>query len=243
MNSRQVQSLLAYRLGLTRWLFIHIPKNAGTAIRKTPELRWRMIGADPMFHVSKDYVATVRKVMSEQGQHHGLQHARLRDIKPSVRARVQPVAVVRNPWARVVSRYRFALLAAEQGSRWAGPPPESFEAFLDTRHEDGNRPYFWHRAIRGWYPQADYVTDEGGAVAADVLRQEHMDTEVPAYFGLDKPIARRNVTVGAKKDWRSFYTPETIQIVADWYAADIDTFGFDFDTGATRNIWSDEAGR
>ena len=237
MNARQLQSILAYRLGLARWLFIHIPKNAGTALRKAPELRWRMIGADPAFHVSRDYVRTVRGVMAEQGQHHGLQHARLRDIDPKVRARLQPVAILRNPWARTVSRYRFALLAAEQGSRWAQAAPESFEAFLETRHTDGGRPYFWHRAIRGWHPQADYVTDESGVIAADVLRQETMAEDAPVYFGLNRPIARRNVTVSGSSDWRSYYTDRTIQIVADWYATDIDTFGFDFDSPATRNIW------
>ncbi|WP_306461210.1 hypothetical protein [Shimia sediminis] len=162
----------------------------------------------------------------------------MRDIKTDVRARLQPVAIVRNPWARTVSRFRFAKMAAEKGSPWAGTPPDSFEAFLENRHVDGGRPYFWHRAIRGWYPQVDYVTDESGAIAADVLRQEEMDHDVPAYFGLDQPIARRNVTTGAKSNWQSYYTPSTIQIVADWYASDIDTFGFDFDTGATRNYWA-----
>ncbi len=33
------------------------------------------------------------------------------------------------------------------------------------------------------------------------------------------------------------YTPETIKIIADWYKADIDMFGYDFDGGPTKNIW------
>jgi hypothetical protein len=36
------------------------------------------------------------------------------------------------------------------------------------------------------------------------------------------------------------YTPETIQIVADWYQDDIDMWGYDFDTGANKNYWTGE---
>ncbi len=37
--------------------------------------------------------------------------------------------------------------------------------------------------------------------------------------------------------YRDIYTPETIQIVADWYSDDINYFGFDFGTAATRNYY------
>ena len=40
-----------------------------------------------------------------------------------------------------------------------------------------------------------------------------------------------------KGSYMDIYTPETIQLVADWYKADIDMWGYDFDTGAQKNIW------
>jgi hypothetical protein len=242
MTLREMQAILDYRLGRARWLFIHSPKNAGVSVRKAPELRHRIIGADPYFHVSRAYTRELARTMRERGEHHGFQHARLRDIAPGVRARLQPVAILRNPWARVVSRYRFAETAAAHGKSDAGYAAPSFEAFLEERHDYGHLPFYWHRAIRGWYPQLDYVTDEAGRIGADLLRMEHMDAEVPRYFGLAAPLAPRNVSVTAPgerprlaTDWKGYYTPRTIQIVADWYAADIDTFGFDFDSAATRN--------
>ena len=94
-----------------------------------------------------------------------------------------------------------------------------------------------HRAVRGWYPAYDYVSDSKDNVRCDILRLEHIDEELPKYFGFEKMHLRpRNVT-GYKKDYKDFYTKETIQIVADWYKKDIDYFGFDFDTGATRNLY------
>ena len=234
-----VRAMIALYSGSARYLFLHIPKNAGVSMRVAPALRWKMVGVHKTFLKDTAYLDDLRLAMGAAGQHHGIAHARLRDVKPWITYRLRPVAILRNPWARTVSRFRFARLIEDQGARFSSVPTSSFEAFLDTRHEDGNRPFFWHRAVRGWYPQRDYVVDHEGRIAADLLRQEHLTEETTAYFGLAQPIAPRNVTRrGDQVDWRSFYTPQTVQIVADWYASDIQTFGFDFDSAATRNCWA-----
>ena len=36
---------------------------------------------------------------------------------------------------------------------------------------------------------------------------------------------------------KDYYTEKTIQIVADWYQKDIDYWGFDFDSSATKNYY------
>ncbi|WP_412506781.1 hypothetical protein [Roseovarius sp. SYSU LYC5161] len=156
MNLRELSATTIYQLGLARWLFIHIPKNAGMAIRKNPELSNCLVSADPWFHFNRNYTQELAAYMAERGEHHGFQHARLRDIRADVRARLQPVAVVRNPWARVVSRYRFARTAIEIGTADDDYVAPTFEAFLEERHVHGNLPFYWHRAIRGWYLQKDY---------------------------------------------------------------------------------------
>lgn len=234
MNTRELQSIFFYHLGLSKYLFLHIPKNAGVAIRKSRELSRRIVSADPYFHASRQYTRELKSYMDGRGEHHGYQHARWRDIDPAVWSRLKPVAVIRNPWARCVSRYRFALLAAKAQSRFPTTNATSFEMFLEERHKFGELPFYWHRAIRGWYPQADYVTDNEGHIRVDILRQEALGQDAMRYFSLSSPIVRRNRS-GEGVDYRSFYTPQTIQIVADWYKADIDLFGFDFDSGATRN--------
>lgn len=236
MTLRELRAILVWKLGIARWLFIHIPKNAGVSIAKHPELANSVVRADPYFHISRDYTRDLARVMAEQGEHHGFQHARLRDIRPGVLDRLQPVAIVRNPWARVVSRYRFAQTAVDHDKADAAYAAGSFEAFLEERHEYGNRPYYWHRAIRGWYPQADYVTDQAGVVQADILRQEDLAREATRYFGLTNPPKPRNVSTRDRgRRYQDYYSDRTVQIVADWYARDIETFGFDFDSPATRN--------
>jgi hypothetical protein len=175
--------------------------------------------------------------MGAKGGNPGYEHARLRDVDLSVRKATRAFAIVRNPWSRTVSRFKFAL----QTRAYAGAKPDfsvsEFEAFLEERHQWAHEPYFWHRAVAGWYPQQDYVLDEQGNIAADILRQEHLSAEMQTYLGFESELKRRNISTTSRANYRDLYTDRTIGIVADWYAADIDRFGFDFDTPATRNVY------
>ena len=63
------------------------------------------------------------------------------------------------------------------------------------------------------------------------------------YFKLPSMSRARNVTRLNKGTYKDLYNEKTIQIVADWYKDDIETWGFDFDTGATKNYWSANAWR
>ena len=180
----------------------------------------------------------------------GWLHARWRDIRDDHKKDRTAFAMVRNPWSRVVSRYTFALHVA--GNRGVAPRDvggrRQFLDFLDMRHEWGGKPYFWHRAILGWYPQKDYVVDEDGELRCDILRFEHFDEDTMAYFGLGSPLGFRNVSngdraanrrkVSGRRDYREYYDAETRGIVEDWYRDDVEFFGFDFDGPATRNIWA-----
>ncbi|MEM6595326.1 MAG: sulfotransferase family 2 domain-containing protein [Pseudomonadota bacterium] len=237
MTLRELRAIACLKLGIAKWLFIHIPKNAGVAMAKHPELTNKLVRPEGSFHISRAYTEELLSIMAENHEHHGKQHARWRDVKPSVRDKLQAVAIVRNPWSRVVSRYRFARTVAKSGKSPQHEAPESFDAFLEQRHEYGGRPFYWHRAIRGWYPQSDYVTDEQGRLRTDILRQEQLSQDVPTYFGVTDPPKPRNLSRHKEKQsYQDFYSPRTIQVVADWYASDIELFGFDFDTPATRNF-------
>ena len=222
-------------------LFIHIPKCGGMTIRHSDYLRGRIILGSRENHISKQYSSNVLKTMNQSGDHHGFEHARWRDIAVGVRAKYQAFAICRNPWDRVVSRYFFAkkVIEVEKKESPSYADVSSFEAFLEERHKWGNQKYYWHRAVRGWFPTWDHVSDTAGQnLACDMLRLEHLNQDVCAYFKIKEMSRPRNVTGLNKLTYMDMYTPQTLQIVADWYKKDIDFWGFDFDTGATRNYWA-----
>lgn len=226
-------------------LFIHIPKNGGMTLRKNSAIRQHIILSKPSYFKSKAYYDGVKKTMETIGDHPGYEHARWRDLNPELLNKYTSFAIVRNPWARVVSRFMFAkkVIYEEETSDHYGDKNyadvSSFEAFLEERHKWGNKKYMWHRAIRGWYPALDHVSDLENEVQCDIIRLEHFNNELPRYLRMNYlkgDIERRNVT-GYKQDYKSFYNKKTIQIIADWYSRDIDYWGFDFDSSATRNTY------
>jgi len=217
-------------------LFVHIPKTGGMSIRQAHPPGVVLAGRG--HQISPEYTRAVEAKMRQRGEHHGLEHCPWRYASDAYRA-LPAFAVVRNPWARTASRYYFARQVAQQGK------PESvhydadmsFDEFLEERLAWGQEPYYWHRAVRGWYQQSLYVTDKTGSLRCDVLRLEHLAEELRAYMGATLPPRRRNVTAGGRP-YRELYTERQVQIVADWYAEDIEFFGFDFDGAARRNTWT-----
>lgn len=227
------------RMGLAqkKHLFIHIPKNGGMTVRKAPQIRRRRVAATRERLKSVAYADQLLATMNSTGDHHGYEHARLRDVNIWVRKSTIPFAVIRNPWARVVSRFTFARSAAERNASSSSYCADTFDEFLEERHVWGGKEFFWHRAIRGWYPQFDYLCDEDEQLAVNILRLENFAEEFAQYFKIDELIRRRNKSAKEGEDYRSFYNDKTIQIVADWYAKDIETFGFDFDSMAAKNTF------
>lgn len=221
-------------------VFIHIPKNAGMTIRRSPQLTNKILPAGPAVHKSPAYTKAVLNHMNRIGDHHGYEHARWRDCSPSITEAHGAFAVVRNPWDRVVSRYFFAkkVIEVEKKEPEGKHKIDSFESFLEERHEWGNMEFMWHRAIRGWYPAFDHVCDNNDKVRCDIMRFENLNQDLCRYFNIPEMSRARNVTALNKGTYQDMYTPETIQIVADWYKKDIDYWGFDFDTGAQKNYWN-----
>ncbi len=236
-SPRRFLAYIDYLIGNAKHLFIHIPKNAGVAIKRSPALKRTVVSSEPAFYASQEYVRELLSTMQANNEHHGYHHARLQDIHPNVIRNLQPIAVVRNPWSRTVSRYRFGRLAVEQGKIDSNAIADSFEGFLDERFRYGKKDFYWHRAIRGWFPQHDYVVDRAGNIAVHVLRQEKLSKEASSYFGFDGGVTKRNSSGVSVKPYQEYYTAKTEQVVADWYAIDIETFGFEFNSSATRNVY------
>ena len=213
MASNTILVTWTLKANLIKKLFIHIPKNGGTSVHKE----------------SKNILS--------------FGHDRWKDIPQDISNTCKAFAVIRNPWARVVSRYEMGLPVYNQPIN--GPPPRfmspvwverkvvdncgvafnTFEEFLETRHVWTDE---WYDPIRSWNTQYDYVCDGKGDIRCEILKLENIDNDLPKYLNIDiKQVVKENVGKYTK-DYKEYYNSKSIQIVADWYKKDIDTWGYDF---------------
>ena len=183
-------------------LFIHIPKNAGMTIRGSEVFQ------DKILPVQRKWIANFKdfnNAMKQYGERDvkGVEHARWRDVSSIITDQYQAFAVVRNPWSKVVSRYLFAKEAVQRGNIDPSyADTRSLEHFLHERNKWFDKKYTWYRAIRGWHPQLDHVTDLDGNVRCDILRVEHLKEDVLKYFNMTEMPRSRNVT-SIKEDYRT----------------------------------------
>ena len=220
-------------------IFVHIPKNAGMTIRHSAFLKDKILVNNQNTHKSREYTQELLDTMAMTGDHHGIEHARWKDLNPDYTKQFGAFAVIRNPWDRVVSRYFFAkkVIEVERKVDASYADVSCFEAFLEERHKWGKHPFMWHRAIRGWYPALDHVSDNAGNVRCDIIRFEQLNADLIKYFNIPQMSRARNVTALNEGSYRDMYNAETAKIVGDWYKDDIDYFGYDFDSGPSKNYW------
>lgn len=224
--------------------FIHIPKNAGSSIKAS--------------HIVNDFGIKIKLdniidkelcnlTLGKFGFQYDSNHCRYKDITDKERE-LKIFSIVRNPWEREVSKYfylkRFEDLSPED---YKGPRKRlvkkyskkgegfSFNSYLRMYDEFKNIPFMWLHASESFYNQLEYVTDDAGAIRCDILRHESVDSELELYFNGKAEIEKINSS--DKHDYKGYYNNKLMHKVYDMYRDDIETFGFDFDTSATKNIW------
>lgn len=195
------------------YLFIHIPKNAGTY---------------------------VRKIMP--GMNGGHDHVTMNDIKkkmPEMCENVFSFAILRNPWERCVSMYNFHVNTDSMDIKGWGKygmdiltkkNVNTFEDFVDLLYKHKNN-------IRGlgeivWEKQVHFVTDNHGAVIVDqLIKIENLEqelNEIKTRFGITIPNPSGKINVSNSKDYRLYYNDRTKSLVEEIYKEDIALTGYTF---------------
>lgn len=190
-------------------VFIHVPKAAGTSVSEA--VYGRFLG-----------------------------HIRAADVErwssPAVR-KLPRVAVIRNPWDRLVSAYRFVKRGSGVGGLSAGGVwrPEQYQTDAFDSFERFVREWLCTRDIRKldyvFQPQSLFVCDEHENIIVrhlcrfENLAEAHRVLEI---FVPDLPPLGRSNRSGTRVDYRKFYTPELAKLVGRIYEDDARNLGYRF---------------
>jgi hypothetical protein len=183
------------------FIFIHINKTGGTSIGQA-------IGLPGKRHL------TARQIIDVVGE--------------QAWAQAYKFAFVRNPWDKVVSQYEFRVRTDQNRM---GGHRISFRDWI--QRTIGGRPdarYIDRSHL--FLPQVEWLTDHAGRVEIQRIgRFEQLARDFAGIcqdLGIAPEVPHLNRTAG-RTHYRDYYDEETAELVARWYRADIERFGYAFD--------------
>ena len=214
-----------------RFLFVHIAKTGGTSVRSALEgRRWRDPWYWPMFLCSRLSHLSGHRIATKLPRHAKVIAAK--ELLPKeFFDSLFKFAFVRNPWDLQVSSFHH--IRRERPHYLGGH--DDFAGFLRWKL-DPARPYQYH-VDTSIELQSDYLVDLHGNLVVDFIgRYERLldDFETACRrIGISTPaLPHARQATDRSKDYRSYFTDETAELVARHFARDIEMLGYGFEPEA-----------
>jgi hypothetical protein len=186
-------------------LFIHVPKAAGTSVTRA------LYGLNGVGH----YRAT-----------------EARDLSPDNFAQLYRFSLIRNPWERLASAYRFFLAGGtnevplHNNDHIISELPDTFEEFVLEWLVNQN-PEKIHSVFM---PQYLFIYDELGQLLVhdvyDLSAISQLEKDLELRLGRPFNIALANTTPAEKRLSDMYSDPDVRKAVESFYAKDIELFGY-----------------
>ena len=200
-----------------KFVFLRLPKSAGKSIDTALKRYYMPL---PSVFRTKDKKEREEKTFSRHLSYRDcLHHIGSLDISTFFK-----FALVRNPWCRIASYY-FSKQEAQE-LNIPDPPPEKAAAILDA----GKYPILHCQQIQ--YLTEDMSTE--GRIAVDFVGRfeslrkdlDHIEQQIGIKINLPK---RKLGKAKGKKHYSLYYNEESIEMIRDLFAKDIEYFGYEFE--------------
>ncbi len=198
-----------------QFIFIHIPKNAGTSIARTLGLKVTS------HHTSQEIANLIGNKYQDFFK----------------------FCFVRNPWDRFLSLYNYARLKESYYHSAINPEKALYGKHLDydllssaslkecayylmegkLKHD-----HCWNQ----WNPQYTWIVNDTGKIIVDYIghveKMKENFTFITKRLGITNEIVYKNTSSQKKVFYRDCYDLETKKIVEEFYKKDIEIFGYEF---------------
>lgn len=184
-------------------IFIHIPRTGGTSILKLMAGKEKERDHSPWFQYKNSCPWAFKHYFK--------------------------FAIVRNPWDRFVSVYKY-LKKGGNGDKY-----DLFIRDYLNKYEDftdfvlNGFPDLYFRNILLFMPQTYYICDLKNQIMVDeIIKFENLNEEIKK-IQVFKNRNLQKINKSDDKNYKEFYNDETIAIIRKWYSNDIKTFGYAFE--------------
>ena len=201
-----------------RFIYIHPPKTAGTAVSVALGAVCGPDDAQIGDWPGASYAQP--EALKGLGKHAPLAMLKARPIWSDI-SEYRRVLSTRNSWDRMVSFYHWARAQDFEHIQIKIAKEHDFAGFLR------------HRRIQNSFrtaPYRNYIATPDFTLAAENLGEGLVG--LGAALGVDLSAPERINASGRQRDWRPYYSDETRALVADICAVDIADHGYEFDDAA-----------
>lgn len=181
------------------FIFVHINKTAGTSIGKA-------IGLPVKHHqTAKEIIAVIG--MDKWNS-------------------AYKFTLVRNPWDKVVSHYEYR---RKRNKTEVATRNISFLEWVKKTYGPEKDSFFYNNP-KAFQAQVEWLKDNENKISVDFVGKfESINKDfnhIACVIGLDAKLPHLNAS--KRRAYQSYYDDETMEIVANWFAEDIEVFGYSF---------------
>jgi len=207
-----------------QFIFFHIPKTAGNSIHAmldpyahftTKRIVNRVLSR---FRLNRHFAKIPHKKFKTYNRHVTAQE--LQNLIPkNAFSNFYKFAFVRNPWDWQVSLYHYILKT---------PNLEMYEIVNSLRDFDE---YLNWRVKKAKKLQRDFIADDAGNLMVDFVGKfENLQDDmrkVCSHLNLNFTLLP-HLNRSSHKDYRFYYTPQTVDLISKAFREDIELFGYNF---------------
>jgi chondroitin 4-sulfotransferase 11 len=150
---------------------------------------------------------------------------RIRELGVEAWKRRFTFAFVRNPWDRAVSHYHYRV---ETNQTALATRQVGFAEWVKRCY--GERDPFYYDQPKMFMPQLRWIRDDQERVCVDFVGR--FESIQPDFEHICKRLNRRSVLPHLKRSshrsYREYYDTKTLLTISDWFAEDIEYFGYEF---------------
>jgi hypothetical protein len=136
-------------------------------------------------------------------------------------------AIVRNPWDRAVSQFHYRQMINKTG---LGSKTLSFNEWVKFVYIDNDQKYIDEEKM--FLPQSSWVTNENGNIIVNYIGK--FEEIQSSWDHIAQKLNRErtqlpHIKKSSRKDYRTYYNDDSIEIIEKSFELDIKNFGYTFE--------------